>query len=172
MSRVRVVFHPLACLMLFAWIGCSASEEAGRDSADGKSSEAATTETQGNTIPAANTGQPPAKVPSQEEAPPPVQESGTPPGQQAPQVDQQPQQPGIMMWSVQIGAFKQEAGAMQLFEDIKSKFNQPVYKDYDPVSGFYKITIGSFQTREQAASLKADAQAKGYPDAFTVEVRR
>lgn len=89
---------------------------------------------------------------------------------------EEPTQPmtktGIIMWSVQLGAFKNESGAVQLVNEIKGKFNQPVYKDYDPVSGFYKVTLGSFQTREQASSFKAEVLSKGYPDAFTVEVRR
>ncbi|MBR9978204.1 MAG: SPOR domain-containing protein [Bacteroidetes bacterium] len=79
---------------------------------------------------------------------------------------------GSMMWSVQIGAFKTESGAFSLVEEAKQKFNQPVYKRYDPVTGFYKVTLGSFPAREQAANFKAEVQSRGYPDAFTVEVAR
>lgn len=79
---------------------------------------------------------------------------------------------GSMMWSVQIGAFKTESGAFSLVEEAKQKFNQPVYKRYDPVTGFYKVTLGSFPAREQAANYKAEVQSRGYPDAFTVEVAR
>ncbi len=79
---------------------------------------------------------------------------------------------GSMMWSVQLGAFKSEAGAFQLIEELKQKFNQPVYKRYDPVTGYYKVTLGSYQTREKAAEFKLDVQSRGYPDAFTVEVAR
>ncbi len=79
---------------------------------------------------------------------------------------------GSMMWSVQLGAFKAEAGAFQLIEELKQKFNQPVYKRYDPVTGYYKVTLGSYQTREQAAEFKLEVQSRGYPDAFTVEVAR
>jgi cell division septation protein DedD len=79
---------------------------------------------------------------------------------------------GSMMWSVQIGAFKTESGAFTLVEEAKKKFNQPVYKRYDPVTGFYKVTLGSFPVREQAADFKAEVQSRGYPDAFTVEVAR
>jgi cell division septation protein DedD len=76
------------------------------------------------------------------------------------------------MWSVQIGAFKAEAGATSLLNEAKAKMNQPVYKDYDPVSGLYKVTIGSFQTREQATQFKEEVIGKGYSGAFSVEVRR
>jgi len=79
---------------------------------------------------------------------------------------------GAMMWSVQLGAFKNESGAFDLVKDLKNKFNQPVYKRYDAATGYYKVTLGSFQSREQAAEFKADVQSRGYPDAFTVEVAR
>ena len=76
------------------------------------------------------------------------------------------------MWSVQLGAFKNDAGALQLVDEIKQKFNQPVYKNYDPVSGYYKVTLGSFQSREDATRFRLDVQSRGYPDAFIVEVPR
>jgi cell division protein FtsN len=81
-------------------------------------------------------------------------------------------QSGAMMWSVQLGAFKNESGAFELVEDLKKKFNQPVYKRYDAVTGYYKVTLGSYQTREQATAFKLDVQSRGFPDAFTVEVAR
>lgn len=76
------------------------------------------------------------------------------------------------MWSVQLGAFKSEAGALQLIGEVKQKFNQPVYKRYDAVTGFYKVTLGSYQTRDDASRFKLDVQSRGYPDAFVVEVAR
>ncbi|MDT8324714.1 MAG: SPOR domain-containing protein [Bacteroidota bacterium] len=79
---------------------------------------------------------------------------------------------GAMMWSVQLGAFKSESGAFELVDELRKKFNQPVYKRYDAATGYYKVTLGSFQEREQAAAFKADVQSRGYPDAFTVEVAR
>ncbi len=79
---------------------------------------------------------------------------------------------GTMMWSVQLGAFKSESGALQLIDEVKKKFNQPVYKRYDAVTGFYKVTLGSYQNREDAGRFKLDVQSRGYPDAFVVEVAR
>lgn len=77
-----------------------------------------------------------------------------------------------IMWSVQIGAFKNESGALQAANEARAKFNQPIYKDLDPVTGFYKVTVGSFATHDQASRFKLEVQSKGYPDAFPVEVRR
>ncbi len=104
--------------------------------------------------------------------------ASTPPSRQetlpdtAPPAQVSPPRTGTMMWSVQLGAYKSEAGAFQIIDELKQKFNQPVYKRYDPVTGYYKVTMGSFQTREQAAEFKLDVQSRGYPDAFTVEVAR
>ena len=118
------------------------------------------------TIPAETPSTPPAR---QESAPtPPAQ----PPQQSAPAAAQEAPRAGSMMWSVQLGAFKSEAGAFQLIEELKLKFNQPLYKRYDPVTGYYKVTLGSFPTREQATEYKLEVQSRGYPDAFTVEVAR
>ncbi len=79
---------------------------------------------------------------------------------------------GLMMWSVQIGAFKDEQGAVKLVQEARQKLSQPLYKDYDPVTGFFKVTVGSFTTQEQASRYKQEIRTSGYPDAFTVEVRR
>ncbi|MBE0645068.1 MAG: SPOR domain-containing protein [Bacteroidetes bacterium] len=111
------------------------------------------------------------ETPPTEAAPPSRQESV--PVQAAPSASPTSvPRSGSMMWSVQLGAFKSEAGAFQLIEEVKQKFNQPVYKRYDPVTGYYKVTLGSYQTREQAAEFKLEVQSRGYPDAFTVEVAR
>ncbi len=101
---------------------------------------------------------------------PAVQESAPPPA--APPTPSVAPRSGAMMWSVQLGAFKNESGAFELVDELKKKFNQPVYKRYDAATGYYKVTLGSFQSREKAADFKTDVQSRGYPDAFTVEVAR
>jgi cell division septation protein DedD len=101
---------------------------------------------------------PPARQEAQETPPPPAPAT-------APRA-------GSMMWSVQLGAFKSEAGAFQLVEELKQKFNQPVYKRYDPATGYYKVTLGSFPTREAASEYKLEVHSRGYPDSFIVEVAR
>jgi cell division septation protein DedD len=112
------------------------------------------------------------------QSPQPVKQASTPPARQesAPvptsEVPAAAPRAGSMMWSVQLGAFKSEAGAFQLIEELKQKFNQPVYKRYDPVTGYYKVTLGSFPSREKASEYKLEVQSRGYPDAFTVEVAR
>ncbi|MDX9758024.1 MAG: SPOR domain-containing protein [Bacteroidota bacterium] len=120
----------------------------------------------------------PADVPATTPSTPPARQEPaqdrsvqTPPAT-VPAASQEPPRAGTMMWSVQVGAFKSEAGAFQLIEELKKKFNQPLYKRYDPVTGYYKVTLGSFPTREQATEYKLEVQSRGYPDVFTVEVAR
>lgn len=115
----------------------------------------------------------PVVSPGVNKAAPPVSQQETVPAAAAPEAaPSAAPNAGSMMWSVQLGAFKSEAGAFQLIEELKQKFNQPVYKRYDPVTGYYKVTLGSYQTREKAGEFKLDVQSRGYPDAFTVEVAR
>jgi cell division septation protein DedD len=121
--------------------------------------------------------QPQSDLPAAQEAPAvPARQQTQPVPAQQPAVDTKAATDatpsGTMMWSVQLGAFKSEAGALQLIEEVKKKFNQPVYKRYDAVTGFYKVTLGSYQLREDAARFKLDVQSRGYPDAFVVEVAR
>jgi len=108
--------------------------------------------------------------PAVERQAPAVQEST--PAPVAPPTPSVAPRSGAMMWSVQLGAFKNESGAFELVDELKKKFNQPVYKRYDAATGYYKVTLGSFQSRENAAEFKTDVQSRGYPDAFTVEVAR
>ncbi len=114
----------------------------------------------------------PVRTPEQDEQAP---ESEVPESTPPPQTTSQPSvspRAGTMMWSVQLGAFKNESGAFELVEDVKKRFNHPVYKRYDPATGYYKVTLGSFQDREHATKLKTEVQSLGYPDAFLVEVAR
>jgi cell division septation protein DedD len=106
---------------------------------------------------------------------PPAHQETPPPAATAPQTSEPPQsapRAGMRMWSVQLGAFRSEAGALELVNQLKQRFNQPVYKNYDTASGLHKVTLGSFAERDQATTFKEEVQGQGYPDAFIVEVTR
>jgi cell division septation protein DedD len=176
----------LALSLLFSGLlfwGCSSSEETESKEEKQPPREFKQVEPQKETLPktdAPDMEKP--EMPSTEKNVPADQQNKPDAGQQqresTPVEKEQPQQQqphagsGAMMWSVQIGAFKAESGAFQLVNDAKNKFKQPVYKQYDPISGFYKVTVGSFQMKDQASQFKVEVQAKGYQDAFLVEVRR
>lgn len=174
------------CILLAA--GCSGSDEAKKDqkkTAPGEFGSVATDSTPApktavpadatqkeKELPQSDTEIPPAhRDPAQAKNPP----SENPPSQNPPGVTPAggtKTGTGLAMWSVQIGAFKSESGATQCANDARGKFNQPIYKDYDPVTGFYKVTVGSFSAYDQAGKYKLEVQGKGYPDAFPVEVKR
>ncbi|PLX32469.1 MAG: hypothetical protein C0600_02485 [Ignavibacteria bacterium] len=173
----------LACFSL-AWSGCSSSEELSSSDAESTQEDGAFTrvDKEESIIPETEE---PVEIEVVEDEPAaepqnvPVQTpAGTPETVEHEVENVAPTQPaaapktGAMMWSVQLGAFKNESGAFQLVEELKKKFNQPVYKRYDAVTGYYKVTLGSYQSRDDAAAFKLDVQSNGYPDAFTVQVAR
>lgn len=162
-------------LTVFVFAGCSSSEESTNTKDPARQGEFQRIDADEEIAPIIET-------PAEKEELPGTEKGAPASDNTAPQADTQ-QQPaevaqeapparGAMMWSVQIGAFKVESGAIALINEAKTKFNQPVYKDFDPVTNFYKVTVGSFQQRDKAAQFKLEVQSKGYPDAFTVEVRR
>ncbi len=168
----------VAGLSLAAFTGCSSSEESTDDFATPPQGEFQRIDADDEITPIVV--EPAASEEADDELPTTEKNVPTrPPDAQpesAPQQETAPQQTqparGVLMWSVQIGAFKVESGAIALVNEAKTKFNQPVYKDFDPVTNFYKVNIGSFSTRDQASQFKVEVQSKGYPDAFTVEARR
>ena len=177
---LHLVSFCLVSAMIF--VACSSSEELGKDE-QGESAEFEQVDDQMEPImPATNV---PSDEVSDEEAAdeknipvmtdeeiapaPPARQEMTPPPAAAPQVAPRT---GAAMWSVQLGAFRSEAGALELVNQLKQRFNQPVYKNYDAATSLFKVTLGSFQAREQGAAFKEEVQAQGYPDAFTVEVTR
>ena len=178
-TRLSLFFTFLCGVALFA-AGCSSSEETAKQDGTSTSGEFQRTDKEQAVIPSTDT--PPSSrkddIPSTERNTPTrttEREAATETViTKQPELSRQPDptKTGALMWSVQIGAFKAEAGANSLLNEAKAKMNQPVYKDYDPVSGLYKVTIGSFQTREQATQFKEEVIGKGYSGAFSVEVRR
>ncbi len=183
-----------ACILLAA--GCSGSDEAKKEQKQPSTGEFGTVSSDSTPAPKtpapADASQKEKELPSSDAENPSANREreqsqnppqSNPPSQNPPQSNPPSQNPsappagtrtgsGLAMWSVQIGAFKSEAGATQCANEARGKFNQPIYKDYDPVTGFYKVTVGSFSGYDQAGKYKLEVQSKGYPDAFTVEVKR
>ncbi len=168
---VRLIVATAMCV----WIaGCSGSEETagggerapeGFRTVDKEEIVIPATETPPDVAPEAPSREPEAAAPQRNPA-------GAPEDADAPPRAKDPVRSGVMMWSVQIGAFRAEAGADQLFAEVRGKFSHPVYKDFDAVSGLYKVTVGSFPTREQATRFKEEVLDRGYTGAFAVEVMR
>lgn len=177
--RIRAILFLAATVLVTAsFTGCSSSEESTDDVGTPPQGEFQRIDADDEITPiitdtAAIDMQHDDELPTTEKnVPTRVPESQPAATQETPPAPQTQPARGLMMWSVQIGAFKVESGAIALVNEAKAKFNQPVYKDFDPVTNFYKVNVGSFSSREQAAQFKLEVQSKGYPDAFTVEARR
>jgi cell division septation protein DedD len=70
-------------------------------------------------------------------------------------------------WRVQIAALSSLATAEQVAEEARSRFQEPVYVEYEPP--LYKVRVGDFLVREEAESLKTRAHSQDYEKAWVVE---
>lgn len=183
MKKIQLISIVLCMTLMMFFAACSGSEETKKDEST-TSGEYTKTDKDDPSVPKTET--PPTgtakkseqelpttekDLPKSDTPPPKIETPSTTPQQIPPPITTAPKT-GQIMWSVQIGAFKNEPGALQVANEARTKFSQPIYKDFDPVTGFWKVNIGSFATRDQATKFKSDVQAQGYPDAFCVEVRR
>jgi cell division septation protein DedD len=63
--------------------------------------------------------------------------------------------PANALYTVQVGAFRQASNALRLQRAVKKTFSdQPVYNDYYAVDKLYRVTVGKFAKRSEAASLR------------------
>jgi cell division septation protein DedD len=80
----------------------------------------------------------------------------------------------VTLYAVQIGAFVSEANASRAEETIKARFAHPVRKYFDETTKLYKVSVGSFSTKDQALELRKLLNEKypgEYVDAWIVEVQ-
>jgi cell division septation protein DedD len=75
-------------------------------------------------------------------------------------------------YSVQLGAFKEIANVEKFEKVIKSKFTLPIKTEPDPVNNTYKVTVGQFNSRDEAYKLRDYCVKNGYKDAWVVEVNK
>jgi cell division septation protein DedD len=154
------LFASAVALALVLYIGgCTASEEA--EQGEGVEQEApAPTQPEAKTTVKEDTTEvkvvPPAKAePKQEMKPAPT----TP----------------VALYAVQIGAFESEANASRAEETIKARFTYPVRKNFDETTKLYKVSVGSFSTKDQALEFRKMLSEKypgEYMDAWIVEVQK
>jgi len=78
---------------------------------------------------------------------------------------------GDMLYSVQIGAFKEAANAASAEERARERFPHPILRYQDHTAGLYHVRVGRFSTRGAAEELKAEMQAtypRDYRDCWIV----
>ena len=79
------------------------------------------------------------------------------------------------MYAVQIGAFEIVENADRVEQLAKLRFALPVRKSYDWMTSFYRISVGSFATKDEALEWRKILNERypgEYRDAWVVEVPR
>jgi cell division septation protein DedD len=154
------VFATTAALTLMLYVGgCTASEETEQE--EGVKEEApAPAQPATQTTMKKDTAEvkvvPPANVqPEQEMKPAPA--------------------PSVILYAVQIGAFENEVNASRAEQTVKARFTHPVRKYYDETTKLYKVSVGSFSTKDQALEFRKLLNEKypgEYQDAWIVEIQQ
>ncbi|MGA9363988.1 MAG: SPOR domain-containing protein [Bacteroidota bacterium] len=154
------LFATTAALALVLYVGgCSASEEAEQEEGV-KQETPAPTQPQTKATMKKDTAEvkvvPPANVEPEKEMKPPPTASAT-------------------LYAVQIGAFENEVNAGRAEQAIKARYTYPVRKYFDETTKLYKVSVGSFSTKDQALEFRKLLNEKypgEYQDAWIVEVQQ
>jgi cell division septation protein DedD len=80
----------------------------------------------------------------------------------------------MILYAVQIGAFESEGNAVRAEQLIRARYTQPVRKYFDEATRLYKVSVGSFPTKDQALEFRKLLNEKypgEYLDAWIVEVQ-
>jgi len=83
--------------------------------------------------------------------------------------------PGSAVFTIQVGAFGNEANARRWEEQTKEVLKMPTYIEHDLRGNMYRVTIGTFISREQAAEIARDIRERFptmYRDAWVIESLR
>jgi cell division septation protein DedD len=97
-----------------------------------------------------------------EQAPPQVVTPTTPPAA----VTTSEESSKEAVYTVQLGAFE-NIGNVERFEKlIKSKFTAPIKTEFDDASGYYKVSVGQFSSKDEAYKLRDFCVQNGYKDAW------
>lgn len=79
----------------------------------------------------------------------------------------------VMVYAVQIGAFEIPENADGVEQVAKWRFTLPVRKYYDGETNLYKVTVGSFASKDEALEWRKILNEKypgEYRDAWIVEI--
>lgn len=82
---------------------------------------------------------------------------------------------GAMLFSIQIGAFKEPANASAAQALARSRYTLPVLNEFQERPGLYRIRIGTFATREEATAhlvRMRTAFPADYRDSFILQLER
>ena len=80
-----------------------------------------------------------------------------------------------VVFTIQVGAFGNELNARRWEEQTKEVLKMPTYIEHDLRGNMYRVTIGTFISREQAAEVARDIRQRFptmYRDAWVIESLR
>lgn len=80
-----------------------------------------------------------------------------------------------VVFTIQVGAFGSEINARRWEEQTKEILKMPTYLEHDLRVNIYKVTVGTFISREQAAEIVRDIRQRYptlYRDAWVIESLR
>ncbi len=106
---------------------------------------------------------PPAKVDTTRSLPPPSVQA------------EQKETSTSAVFTIQVGAFGNELNARRWEEQTKEILKMPTYIEHDIRGNIYRVTIGTFISREQAAEIVRDIRQRFpnmYRDAWVIESLR
>ena len=103
-----------------------------------------------------------------------VKEPETPSKVETPAPEKQAQTETVksVSYTVQLGAFKEIADVEKFEKIIKSKFTLPIKTEPDTKTGTYKVTVGKFDTKEDAYKVRDYCVQQGYKDAWVTEYNK
>ena len=78
-----------------------------------------------------------------------------------------------VFYTVQLGAF-QKISNVEKFEKVnKARFpTLPLKTEQDANTGYYKVTVGKFETKDEAYRLRDYCVQQGYKDAWVTELSK
>lgn len=82
---------------------------------------------------------------------------------------------GEILFSIQIGAYKEPANASAAQSHARERYTLPVLNEFQERQGLYRIRIGNFATREEAAAhlvRMRTAFPTDYRDSFILQLQR
>jgi len=78
-----------------------------------------------------------------------------------------------VFYTVQLGAFQKISNVEKFEKVIKAKFpNLPLKTEQDTNTGYYKVTVGKFETKDEAYRLRDYCVQQGYKDAWVTELSK
>jgi hypothetical protein len=88
---------------------------------------------------------------------------------QEPPFDEAPRDPGAAIWTLQVGAFGAETGALVRLRQLARDFpDLPRWHSVE--SGLFRVYLGRFSDRGDAERVRAVALERGYADAWVLAV--